>query len=248
MELVDDEDVETIVALYCGNGSDKNAPIHLFAELAGIEQNEDVNAYGEEHGAQELWMMALKCWMRHILMHNNPGPHMSLIDPDAVYVAEFPEYPEIVHPHRLAVNSDHEELFIGQRFESKEECVLAIKRLATLMPRMGQQQVDQMEVRHVFVEDVRDAMVANHRMARSMNVKIYSRRLETFRVSDTIGRRPGIPHRSYGVDLRNKRCECRRFETLYYPCALVVVACAKVNLNVEQYVDDVYMLERTLRV
>ncbi|KAK5776685.1 hypothetical protein PVK06_044646 [Gossypium arboreum] len=81
-----------------------------------------------------------------------------------------------------------------------------------------------------------------------MNVKIYSRRHETFRVTETIGRRPGIPLRSYGVDLCNRRCDCRRFQTLHYPCAHVVAACAKVNLNVEQFVDDVYTLERTLRV
>ncbi|PPS13909.1 hypothetical protein GOBAR_AA06667 [Gossypium barbadense] len=30
MELVDDEDVETMIALYCGNESDKNTPIHLW--------------------------------------------------------------------------------------------------------------------------------------------------------------------------------------------------------------------------
>ncbi|PPD67402.1 hypothetical protein GOBAR_DD35717 [Gossypium barbadense] len=58
MEVVDDEDVETMVTLYCGNGSDKNALIHLFAELADMEQNEDVNAFDEEHGAQEPWMVA----------------------------------------------------------------------------------------------------------------------------------------------------------------------------------------------
>ena len=46
---------------------------------------------------------------------------MSLIDPDAAHEAEFPEYPKIVHAHLLAVNSDHEELFVGQRFKSKEE-------------------------------------------------------------------------------------------------------------------------------
>ncbi|KAK5813042.1 hypothetical protein PVK06_028488 [Gossypium arboreum] len=80
-----------------------------------------------------------------------------------------------------------------------------------------------------------------------MNVEIYSGRHETFRVTETIGRRPGIPPRSYGVDLHNRRCDCRRFET-HYPCAHVVAACAKVNLNVEQFVDDVYTLERTLRV
>ncbi|XP_017636013.1 uncharacterized protein LOC108478096 [Gossypium arboreum] len=91
-------------------------------------------------------------------------------------------------------------------------------------------------------------MVANHRMARSMNVEIYSQRHETFRVIETISRQPGIPPRSYGVDLRNRRCDCRRFQTLHYPCVHIVAACAKVNLNVEQFVDDVYTLERTLRV
>ncbi|KAK5838930.1 hypothetical protein PVK06_007677 [Gossypium arboreum] len=113
---------------------------------------------------------------------------------------------------------------------------------------MGQQQVNQMEARHVFVEDVRDEMVANCRMARSINVEIYSRRHETFCVTETIGCRPGIPPRSYGVDLQNRQYDCRRFQTLHYPCAHVVAACAKVNLNVEQFVDDVYILERTLRV
>ncbi|XP_016736168.2 uncharacterized protein [Gossypium hirsutum] len=195
MELVDDEDVETMVALYCGNESDKNVPIHLFSKLAGMEQNKDVNAYGEEHEAQDSWMVALISYvnseltiggigidlditpdvdvvggkegasdhydedvdsdgdldvddvpddiddeyvnndgninassvgnqMRRILMHNNIG----FIDLDAAHVTEFPEYPEIVPPHRLAINSDHLKLFVGQRFESKEECVLAIKR------------------------------------------------------------------------------------------------------------------------
>ncbi|KAH1083204.1 hypothetical protein J1N35_022965 [Gossypium stocksii] len=58
MELVDDKDVETMITLYYGNRSDKNAPIHLFVELASLEQNKDLTAYGEEHGAQEPCMVA----------------------------------------------------------------------------------------------------------------------------------------------------------------------------------------------
>ncbi|XP_017613468.2 uncharacterized protein LOC108458563 [Gossypium arboreum] len=121
-------------------------------------------------------------------------------------------------------------------------------RLATLMPRMSQQQVNQIETGHVFVEHVRNAIVANHWMARSMNVEVYSRRNETFRVTETIDRRPGIPPRLYGVDLRNRRCDCRRFQTLHYPCAHVVATCVKVSLNVDQFINEVYTLERTLRV
>ncbi|KAK5792548.1 hypothetical protein PVK06_033663 [Gossypium arboreum] len=51
MEVVDDEDVETMVALYCGTRSNQNAPIQLFAELAGIEATEDPTSLGEEDRA-----------------------------------------------------------------------------------------------------------------------------------------------------------------------------------------------------
>ncbi|PPS12816.1 hypothetical protein GOBAR_AA07818 [Gossypium barbadense] len=185
--------------------------------------------------------------MRRIVIHNNPGPHMSLIDPDATHVAEFLECPEILSAHQLAVNFEHDELLVGQRFESKEEYVFAIKRYSmnisvdykvamskpTLYIRECWKWEEgcnwRMEAGHVFVEDVRDAMVANRQMARSMNVEIYSQGHETFHVTETIGCRPGIPPRSYGVDLRNRRCDCRRFQTLHYPCAHFVAVCAKEN-------------------
>ncbi|PPD85078.1 hypothetical protein GOBAR_DD17997 [Gossypium barbadense] len=57
MELVDDEDVETIVALYCGTQSNKNAPIQLFAELAGVEATEDPTPLGEEDGVEAPCMV-----------------------------------------------------------------------------------------------------------------------------------------------------------------------------------------------
>ncbi|KAL1183389.1 hypothetical protein V6Z11_A02G180200 [Gossypium hirsutum] len=198
MELVDDEDVETMVALYCH--SNQNAPIHLFAELAIVESTEDPTPLGEEDGPQEPCMVVSISYVgsqstthgididlnatpetdvggddvyrssnpsdyevdidsdpdvddvpddiddegvnedgninaslvgnqiRRIVIHNNPGAHMSQIDPDAVHTTEFPKYPEILPVHQMAIYSDPEELLVGQRFKSKEECVFAIKR------------------------------------------------------------------------------------------------------------------------
>ncbi|KAK5836435.1 hypothetical protein PVK06_012223 [Gossypium arboreum] len=57
MKLVNDEDMETIIALYCGTRSNQNASIQLFAELAGVEPTEDPTPLGEEHGAQEPCMV-----------------------------------------------------------------------------------------------------------------------------------------------------------------------------------------------
>ncbi|PPS18408.1 hypothetical protein GOBAR_AA02173 [Gossypium barbadense] len=47
-----------MTTFYCGNRSNQNASIHLFAELAGVEPTKDFTEYGEEHGAQEPCMMA----------------------------------------------------------------------------------------------------------------------------------------------------------------------------------------------
>ncbi|PPE00224.1 hypothetical protein GOBAR_DD02742 [Gossypium barbadense] len=49
---------------------------------------------------------------------------------------------------------------------------------------------------------------------------------------------------SYG----DYRSSTRRFQTLHYLCAHVVATCAKVSLNVEQFVDDVYTLKCMLHV
>ncbi|PPS15619.1 hypothetical protein GOBAR_AA04960 [Gossypium barbadense] len=168
MELVDDENVETMVALYCGNQSNQNVLVQLFAELAGVELIEDPTSLGEEHGAQEQCMVVPISYIDNqstvceinidlnvapeadmvnddvynssgtsdqevdsdcdpgvdkvpddiddegmngygninassvgnqiyrIVIHNNPGAHMSQIDPDTAHAAEFLEYPKIL--------------------------------------------------------------------------------------------------------------------------------------------------------
>ncbi|KAH1128736.1 hypothetical protein J1N35_000114 [Gossypium stocksii] len=88
MELVDDENMEVMIALYCGNESDKNAPIHLFVELAGMEQNENINAYSEEHRAQEPCMVALISYVdsestiRRINIDLNITPDIDVVGDD----------------------------------------------------------------------------------------------------------------------------------------------------------------------
>ncbi|PPD85670.1 hypothetical protein GOBAR_DD17393 [Gossypium barbadense] len=52
IELVDDEDVETMVALYSQNKSGHIELTQLFAELADVELTEDFTALSEEYGVQ----------------------------------------------------------------------------------------------------------------------------------------------------------------------------------------------------
>ncbi|PPD92158.1 hypothetical protein GOBAR_DD10900 [Gossypium barbadense] len=81
-----------------------------------------------------------------------------------------------------------------------------------------------------------------------MNAKLYSYDLETFQVQEYIGRRSSLPPRSYAVDLQSRRCECGIFQTLRYPCAHVHAACTRANLNVEQFIDEIYTFQHALEV
>ncbi|PPR89554.1 hypothetical protein GOBAR_AA31121 [Gossypium barbadense] len=66
--------------------------------------------------------------IRRIVIHNNSEAHMSRVDPNQEHATKFREYSEILPTHWLAVDSDPEELFVGQGFKSKGKCVFSIKR------------------------------------------------------------------------------------------------------------------------
>ncbi|PPR97407.1 hypothetical protein GOBAR_AA23271 [Gossypium barbadense] len=53
MELIDDKDVEAMVALYCWTKSGHSEPIQLFSELADVEPVEDFTSLGEENRVQD---------------------------------------------------------------------------------------------------------------------------------------------------------------------------------------------------
>ncbi|PPR87773.1 hypothetical protein GOBAR_AA32927 [Gossypium barbadense] len=348
------------------NGEDSDQDVEDFSDLDVDEVPDDIDDEGPKE-VEDVHGPSFCNPSHSIILRNKPGGNMLNVDPDAAHASEFPEYADIVPAHRLASNSQFDELFFGQQFENKADCVFAIKqynmklsidykvpwrsvycirhiavnfhneyknrdwrkrivnmgyelephrfrhklvrletdmagykpsltqwlssiepwqwaqcfdggyryghmttnlveavnfvlrrtrhllisaifsatfyRLATLMPKIGLKQAKQLEAGHVYVEKIRNAMKDNTQRARLMNVELYSRNLETFRVTKYINRQSGIPPRSYGVDLRNRQCECGMFQVLRYPCAHVVAACAIYSLNVKQYIDDVYTLE-----
>ncbi|KAH1098462.1 hypothetical protein J1N35_015383 [Gossypium stocksii] len=63
-----------------------------------------------------------------IVIRNNPRSFMIDVDPDAA--REFPEYTNIVPAHLLDEEFGDEELFVGQQFHNKKDCLHAIKQLS----------------------------------------------------------------------------------------------------------------------
>ncbi|KAK5772002.1 hypothetical protein PVK06_048260 [Gossypium arboreum] len=136
MERVDDEDVKTMIALYCWNQSHQIDLIHLFAKLADVELAEDFTPLSEEHEVQDPYTVVSITFIdrslddindeganddgnvnaslfenpnRDILICNDPRAHMSNIDLDVAHTSEFPEYPDILTTHWLVADSGREE-------------------------------------------------------------------------------------------------------------------------------------------
>ncbi|PPD72234.1 hypothetical protein GOBAR_DD30875 [Gossypium barbadense] len=64
---------------------------------------------------------------------------------------------------------------------------------------------------------------------------------------DTLMPRMGL-RQAKQIETGHARCECEIFQTLRYPCAHVHAACSRANLNVEQFIDEIYTLQCTLRI
>lgn len=63
-----------------------------------------------------------------IVIHNNPRAFMSNLDLDMAFAREFLEYLDIVLAHLPEGESNIGELFVGQQFNNKKDCVHAIKK------------------------------------------------------------------------------------------------------------------------
>ncbi|PPD80227.1 hypothetical protein GOBAR_DD22835 [Gossypium barbadense] len=191
---------------------------------------------------------------RGIVIHNDPEAHMSIIDPDAMYAFEFSKYLDIQPTHRLAVDPEREELLVGQKFATKEDCVFVIKRHDLNMTWMtNYNREEEFSIRcfgrsiyvcehfptashlrrelELTLDSVYHCGVREHGIIRIFPDELVD--LETFQVIDFIGHRLGIPPRFYRVDLRNRWSDYGNFQILRYLYTHVIAACARASINVE---------------
>ncbi|PPD70614.1 hypothetical protein GOBAR_DD32506 [Gossypium barbadense] len=149
MELVDNEDVEAMVALCCWDRSCQTDSIQLFFELADVDLEEDSTQLGEKREVQDPCTMVedysdpdldkvpdginhegatddrnvnvslVGNPSRGIMIRNGLGAHILIIDLNAAHTSKFPEYPAILHAHWLVIVSKPT-LYIGECWRSAE--------------------------------------------------------------------------------------------------------------------------------
>ncbi|PPE00613.1 hypothetical protein GOBAR_DD02337 [Gossypium barbadense] len=132
MQLLDDDDLGTMIEIWWSTRSENSQPVELFAELADLEHvknvspihsNQDVEDFSDpdvdevpddidDEGPEEVEDVhgpSFSNPSRDIILRNEPGGDMLNVNPDATHASEFSEYAYIVHAHRLASYSQLEE-------------------------------------------------------------------------------------------------------------------------------------------
>ncbi|PPS08953.1 hypothetical protein GOBAR_AA11698 [Gossypium barbadense] len=82
MELLDDNDVETMVALYCLLGVEDFSDPGLDDVPDNIDKKRLDGANDHAPSVRNL--------SHGIIIRNDPGAHISVVNPDAVHVSKFP--------------------------------------------------------------------------------------------------------------------------------------------------------------
>ncbi|PPD92880.1 hypothetical protein GOBAR_DD10176 [Gossypium barbadense] len=129
IKLVNDENMETMIALYCSTRNMVTELVELFTELADVELIQNVTSLNQQYGIQDpcedldldevpndingndanddenVYAPSVRNPTRGIVIHNEPRTHMLSVDLDATHASEFLEYPNIIPSYWLAIDS-----------------------------------------------------------------------------------------------------------------------------------------------
>ncbi|PPS08168.1 hypothetical protein GOBAR_AA12480 [Gossypium barbadense] len=106
----------------------------------------------------------------------------------------------------------------------------------------------QMQGGHIWCAKVLQEINKVKARVNIMHTACHDRNNLWFRVTKFDRPHEGIIGGQYRVHLRNRTCDCGKFDALRYPCAHVIAACQNLRLDPMSYVDEVYKLETMYNV
>ncbi|MFQ6643611.1 hypothetical protein Gotur_017407, partial [Gossypium turneri] len=101
---------------------------------------------------------------------------------------------------------------------------------------------------HVWCSKVVQEINKAKAWANTMHTVCHDRDNLWFRMTEFDRPHQGVLGGQYRVHLRNRTCDCGKFDALHYPCAHVITACQNLRLDPMSYVDEVYKLENMYNV
>ncbi|CAJ2653869.1 unnamed protein product [Trifolium pratense] len=113
-------------------------------------------------------------------------------------------------------------------------------RLAKLFAKRGKQSAAVLASGQQYTEACQEKILDALGKSNSCIVTEFDRRNYSFSVEETEDPHEGRPKDHFWVHLREKMCDCGKFQALHLPCSHVIAACNHANISYEAFIDDVY--------
>ncbi|PNX70095.1 receptor-like protein kinase HSL1, partial [Trifolium pratense] len=113
-------------------------------------------------------------------------------------------------------------------------------RLGKLFAKRGKQSATVLASGQQYTEACQDRILDAVGKSNSCGVTEFDLQNYTFSVEETEDPREGRPMDHFQVHLKEKMCDCGKFQALHLLCSHVIAACNRVNISYQAFIDDVY--------
>ncbi|CAK8565571.1 unnamed protein product [Lathyrus sativus] len=102
-------------------------------------------------------------------------------------------------------------------------------RMGSLFGKQGHKWTKILSSGKVFTDGCNKGMADEVAKANTHNVMQFDRERFCFMVQEKINHNDGRPTGTFSVDLRNRLCDCGKFQAFHLPCSHVIAACSSIQ-------------------
>ncbi|CAK8532597.1 unnamed protein product [Lathyrus sativus] len=120
--------------------------------------------------------------------------------------------------------------------------------MGSLFGKRGHKWTKMLSPGKVFTDGCNKGMVDEVAKANTHNVMQFDRERFCFMVQEKINYNDGRPTGTFSIDLRNRLCDCGKFQAFQLPCSHVIVACSSIRQDYTIHIPEVFTVLNAFKV
>ncbi|CAK8539745.1 unnamed protein product [Lathyrus sativus] len=121
-------------------------------------------------------------------------------------------------------------------------------QMSSLFGKRGHKWTKMLATRKVFTDGCNKGMADEVARANTHNVMQFDHERFCFMVQEKINQNNGRPTSTFSVDLRNRLCDCGKFQAFHLPCSHMIAACSSIRQDYIIHIPEVFIVLNIFKV
>ncbi|CAK8565594.1 unnamed protein product [Lathyrus sativus] len=121
-------------------------------------------------------------------------------------------------------------------------------RMDSLFGKRGHKWTKILATGKVFTDGCNKGMADEVAKANTHNFMQFDRERFYFMVQEKINQNDGRPTGTFSVDLRNRWCDCGKFQAFHLPCSHVIATCSSIRQDYTIHIPEVFIVLNVIRI